>query len=93
MQSMKPVGTWGLRALMGGALLLSPVVLILGLPLAIGLGFDVFEQCGRASIILVLCLPLLLVVLHWLSIGAWVRRAAAKAWSLIDHAAHAIHAP
>jgi hypothetical protein len=92
---MRHVGAWGFWGLMGSALVLSPVLLILGLPMAVGLGFDLVAIGGETPIILALCLPLAILVLCRLSAGAKLRRAAGWAWSRLhlDHAARAIHAP
>ena len=77
------------------ALVLSPIVLILGIPVAIGIGLDVFDLAGETPIVLALCAPLAVMVLRRLSAGAALRRAAARLWSRLhlDHAAKFIHAP
>jgi hypothetical protein len=53
--------TWDLAE---AIVLLSPVIVIFSIPLAIGLGLDVFCQCGEVPFALALCAPLAFVLLR-----------------------------
>ncbi|HVC54401.1 MAG TPA: hypothetical protein VND95_00505 [Stellaceae bacterium] len=52
-----------------GAIVLSPIVLIFALPMAVGIGLDVFSRAGEAPVALALCLPLAVLLLR----RAWPR--------------------
>lgn len=52
--------SWGLGVAL---IVLSPVLLIFALPVAIGVGLDIFERAGEAALTIALCLPLALVLL------------------------------
>ena len=60
---MKPrsFAAWDLAE---AVVLLSPVIVIFSIPLAIGLGLDVFCQCGEVPFALALCAPLAFVLLR-----------------------------
>ena len=90
---MKQVTTWGYCGLAVLALILSPVVVILALPLAIGIGLDVFDAAGKGAIIALLCVPFGVAVLRRLSVGAASRHAIGHLWSRLNIglAANLIH--
>ena len=90
---MKQISTWGYGGLAVLALILSPVVVILALPLAIGIGLDLFDAAGKGPIVVLLCVPLGVTVLRRLSVGAASRRAIGYLWSRvhISAAANLIH--
>ena len=91
---MKQVDHWTSWSLVGFAIVLSPVVLILAVPVAIGFGLDVFDLASERTMVAVLCAPLALGLLWWLIVLTAPRRAIA--WlSLrlhLEQAAHLIHA-
>ncbi len=89
---MKRIGVWGFVVL---AIVLSPIALILAVPMAIGIGLDVFDIAGETPFVLALCAPFAIVLLRRLSVGAALRRAVARLRSRLhlDHAADFIHAP
>ena len=62
-------------------MILSPILVILLLPLAIGIGLDVFDAAGELPIVAALCAPVAIAVLRHLSAGAALRRAAAYLWA------------
>ena len=92
---MKHIRIWGCWGFAMFAVVLSPVVVILAVPVAIGVGLDVFDLAGETPIVLALCTPLAIILLRRLSVGTALRRAAAYLWSRrhLDHAADLIHAP
>jgi hypothetical protein len=94
MWSMKQIHTWGFRGLAIVTMLVSPVLVILSAPVAIGMGLDLFGLVGETPIVLALCAPLALLLLRCLPGGA-LRRAAVRLWSRLPlgHAADLIHAP
>ena len=51
---------WGLAVL---AVLLSPILLIFSIPLALGVGLDIFDVAGETPVVLALCAPLAIAVL------------------------------
>ena len=83
---------WGLAVL---ALLLSPIVVIFGMPLMVGIGLDIFDVAGEAPFVLALCAPVAVVLLRRLLRAAWLGRAIALVRSRLHlgHAADLIHAP
>lgn len=54
MKHIPPCATWGLA---GVALLLSPIIVIFAIPVAVGIGLDIFELAGEVPIALALCSP------------------------------------
>jgi hypothetical protein len=58
---------WGLAGL---ALLLSPIILIFSIPLAIGIGFDIFNLYGEAPFALALGAPGVFVLLRQVPLQA-----------------------
>jgi len=59
--------TFTARNLGVSTLLLSPLVVILSIPLAIGVGLDIFGRFGEAPYALLLCAPLAFVLLRRVS--------------------------
>jgi hypothetical protein len=93
--SMKHIRTWSWWGLAVSAIILSPVAVILAVPMAIGIGLDVFDFYGETPILLTLSTPPAMVLLRRFSAGPALRRTAARLWSRLrlDHAANLIHAP
>jgi hypothetical protein len=65
---------WGLAIL---AVVLSPIILIFSIPLAIGIGVDIFDFAGEVPFALALCAPAAFVLLRRVSPRALVRQLAA----------------
>jgi hypothetical protein len=61
MNDTRTCASWGLAFL---AILLSPIILIFAIPLAIGIGLDIFDRYGEAPIALALFAPVALVLLR-----------------------------
>ena len=61
---------WGLGVF---AILLSPVIVIFSIPLAIGMGLDIFDLLGAGSFALALSAPLAFVLLRLFSPPASAR--------------------
>jgi hypothetical protein len=61
MKHFRTYAAWGLAAL---ALLVSPIVMIVGIPLAIGIGLDIFDFAGGGPVALALCVPVIFVLLR-----------------------------
>jgi len=59
MKHVRRCASWGLAVAL---IIMSPVVLIFGLPFAIGIGLDIIERAGETPLVLVLCLPVALVL-------------------------------
>jgi len=78
---MKQICSWGYWSLVVSAIILSPIVVILTLPLAIGIGLDVFDASGELPIVLALCIPIAIGLLRHVSAGAALRRAVAYLWA------------
>ncbi len=78
---MKQICSWGYWSLVVSAMILSPIVVILMLPLAIGIGLDVFDAFGKMPIVVALCAPVAIGLLRHLSAGVALRRAAAYLWA------------
>lgn len=74
---MKQFPTWACWGLAVTAILLSPIVLILAIPVAVGIGLDIFDRYGEAPIALALCVPVAFVLLRQVSPGALMRHLAA----------------
>jgi hypothetical protein len=62
---------WGLAI---SAILLSPIIVIFSIPLAIGVGVDIFELVGEVPFALALCAPVAFVLLRLVSLRAVVRQ-------------------
>ena len=77
------------------AIVLLPIVVILAVPLAIGIGLDIVDMAGETPIVVALCAPLAIMLLRRLSLGAVLRHVVVRVWSRLhlDHAANLIHAP
>ena len=58
------------------AILFSPIVVIFLIPLAIGVGFDVFELVGETPFVLLLCAPFAFVLLRLVSLRSMARQLA-----------------
>ena len=80
---MKQVCSWGYWSLAVSAIILSPIVVILALPLAIGIGLDVFDAAGELPIVAALCAPVAIALLRHTSAGATLRRAVAYLWARV----------
>ena len=70
-------------------MILSPILVILAVPLGIGIGLDVFDAVGKTPIVLALCVPLAIVALRHLPAGAIPRGAVARLRARL-HLGHAI---
>lgn len=92
---MKQIGHWTCWSCLIFAIVLSPVALILAVPVAIGFGLDVFDLASEPMMVTVLCAPLGLGLLCWLIALSAPRRAIAWLWLRLhlEQAAHLIHAP
>jgi hypothetical protein len=91
---MKHFSDWTCWSLLIFALVLSPVALILAVPVAIGFGLDVFSLAGEQTMVAVLCAPLAVGLLWWVVARTTPRRAIAWLWSRLhlENAVHLIHA-
>lgn len=58
MKHVRRCASWGLAIAL---IVMSPVVLIFGLPFAIGIGLDIIDQAGETPLVLALVLPVVLV--------------------------------
>lgn len=92
---MNQVDHWKCWSLVIFTVVLSPVALILAVPVAIGFGLDVFDLASEKMMVAVLCAPLALGLLWWLVALTTPRRAMAWLWARLhlEQAAHLIHAP
>jgi len=79
--------TWGLVVF---AVLISPIVLIFSIPLAVGVGLDIFDLAGEGPVALALCAPLALAVL-WRSLPR--ETIAQRVRSGLHHLGHAVGPP
>lgn len=61
MKHFRTYATWGLLFL---ALLLSPIVVILGIPLAFGIGLDIWDLTGARPVALALCAPVAVALFY-----------------------------
>jgi hypothetical protein len=95
---MRHVRTWAIAGAVIAGFLLSPVLLILAAPVAIGVGLDLFDRFGAMPVMLALCGSIACVLLRRLLSGvpmapaaAWIRarRRPARAPAR-DHAAKSI---
>jgi hypothetical protein len=74
---MKKVSACASWALVVAAIFLSPIVLVFGLPLTVGIGLDIFDRFGEAPFVLALCVPIAFALLcrlsplarHWLAVS------------------------
>lgn len=92
---MNETGHWKCWSLLIFAVVLSPVALILAVPVAIGFGLDVFDLASEQLMVAVLCAPLALALLWWLIARSSPRRVISWLWSRLhlEQAAHLIQAP
>ncbi len=60
MNTLRKCLSWGLAI---AAIALSPIVLIFALPLAVGVGLDIFGRAGEMPVVLALCGPVAVVLL------------------------------
>jgi hypothetical protein len=77
---MKPIRTclgWGVSVLV---ILLGPIVVIFGVPLAAGIGLDIFDVAGGRPIALALCAPLAFILLQRAVTSARVHLLGAALW-------------
>ena len=65
---------WGLLI---SAILIAPIVVIFLIPLAIGMGLDIFEMIGEVPFALALCAPAAFVLLRLVAPGPLARLLAA----------------
>ena len=79
--------SWGLGIAL---IVLSPVALIFALPVAIGIGLDIFERAGEAALTTALCLPLGLMLLGRVLARPPVRRAVATVAATRPHFGQAV---
>jgi hypothetical protein len=95
MRSMQHIRIWTCWGLVMLAIVLSPIVVILAVPLAIGIGLDVVDAGGEMPLVLALCAPLAIAPLRHLSPSRLLRRTVLRRCSRqhLDHAANLIHAP
>ena len=61
MANSRTCTAWGLAA---SAILLSPIIVIFLIPLAIGVGLDIFDLVGEVPFALALCAPAAFVLLR-----------------------------
>lgn len=92
---MSEIHHWKCCSLLIFVIVLSPVALILAVPVAIGFGLDVFDLASEPMLVAMLCAPLALGLLWWLVTLTTPRRAISWLWSRLhlEQAAHLIHAP
>lgn len=60
---MKKIPAWTTWGLLVAAVSLSPIVLIFGLPLAVGCGLDIFEYVGKGPFVFALSIPVAFALL------------------------------
>ena len=75
MKYFRTCATWGLAVV---AIVLCPITLIFAIPLAIGIGLDVFDHFGKAPVALALCAPVAFTVLRRMSPRALVHQLSAS---------------
>lgn len=93
MDNARTCAIWGLAVF---AILLSPIVLIFSIPLAIGIGIDVFDLAGEAPFVLALCAPAAFLLLRLVSPRAVVRQLGAallRSRLALDRSARLNYAP
>jgi len=59
--------TWTARSVGVSTVLLIPVIVIFSVPLAIGIGLDIFSRIGEEPFALVLCIPIAFGLLRLVS--------------------------
>jgi hypothetical protein len=74
MDNVRTCTGWGLAI---SGILLSPIVVIFSIPLAIGIGLDIFDLVGEVPFALALCAPAAFVLLRLASSGPRARLFAA----------------
>ena len=87
MKHLRTYAIWGLAVL---ALLLGPIVVILGVPLALGIGLDILDLAGGRLVALALCVPVAFVLSRRVSPRALVHRLAdslVRRQQELDHSA------
>jgi hypothetical protein len=80
-------------ALVEAIVLLSPIIVIFSIPVTIGCGVDVFDQCGEAPFALALCAPLAFVLLRLASPRALTRHLAVQLQTSLTHSRELNYAP
>jgi hypothetical protein len=95
MPAMKQLGDWTCWSFLIFAVVLSPVALILAVPVAIGFGLDVFDLASEPMMVTVLCAPFAFGLVWWIITLPAPRRAIAWLWARLhlEQAVHLIHAP
>ncbi|HEV8679447.1 MAG TPA: hypothetical protein VGQ90_08745 [Stellaceae bacterium] len=86
MKKVPACTSWGLVV---AAVSLSPIVLIFGLPLSVGIGLDIFEHAGKGPFVLALSIPVAFALLRQLSPLAqqWVGALASRPHLPLSHSA------
>ena len=74
MKHIRTFLNWGLAVV---AILLSPIAVIFGTPLAVGIGLDIVDVAGEAPIALTLCAPVVFALLRPVAPRPLVHRLAA----------------
>ena len=74
MDDFRTCTIWGLGFV---AVLLSPIAVIFAIPVALGIGLDIFDLAGETPLTLALCVPVALAIVHHLATRSWVRQLAA----------------
>ncbi len=75
MNHIRACGFWGLAVV---AFLLSPMAVILAVPLLVGIGLDIIDLTGEMPVALALCAPVAFVLLRRLSETASLPRMVAR---------------
>jgi len=76
MRYLRRCASWGLAI---AVLLFSPIVVIVTVPLALGVGLDIFDMAGDTGVALALCGPVALVLIATLG-RAPIRQLIAARW-------------
>lgn len=92
MQQLRVCTRWGLVML---AIVLSPILVILALPMAIGIGLDIADLGGETPLVLALCAPVVIMLLRRTLPAGALRSVGSllRARLHLDHAANLIHSP
>lgn len=78
---MRSVTAWMNWGIVVAAVSLSPIVLIFGIPLAVGAGLDIFQRFGEMPLTLVLAAPVAFALVRQVSLHTpphWLAAAAAR---------------
>jgi hypothetical protein len=93
---MKKVSTCASWGLVVAAISLSPIVLIFGLPVAVGIGLDIFDRFGEAPFVLALCIPLVFALVRLVSqraVPQWLAALSSRSPLPLRHTAEPNQAP